>query len=111
MENDKITISFKDPNDPSGAEIQLNFDLIDIPYGSKRDGSGKAKMIDIASRKIVLVNINGTAVPFYCSTGKGGKAGVASGKWYPFFGIGNDGWMNKGTESQINSYYGNQLLK
>ena len=105
MKNDKITISFKDPSNPDEAATQLDFDLIDIPYASRRDGvrlSGKAKMIDIASRKIVLVNVNGTAIPFYCSTGKGGKANVASGKWYPFFGIGdaylsNNGWMNKGT--------------
>nr|DAD59250.1 MAG TPA: hypothetical protein [Bacteriophage sp.] len=29
--------------------------------------------------------------------------------WYPFFGI-KDGWLNKGTQEQINSFYGSPIL-
>ena len=68
-------------------------------------------MIDLAGRKIVVVNINGVDVPFYLSTGKGGKYNVESGKWYPFFGIDPYGWFNKGSQTQINDYYGSPKLK
>lgn len=51
-------------------------------------------------------------IPFYLSTGAGGKKGVPAGKWYPFFGIGNDGWINKtnGTD-MVNYYFSNTLKK
>lgn len=66
-------------------------------------------MIDWGGRKIVMVDINGVKVPFYLSTGLGGKTDVPSGKWYPFFGIDPDGWMNK-TEG-IADYYNSPELK
>jgi hypothetical protein len=69
------------------------------------------KMVEISGRPIVVVDIDGFAAPFYVSTGSGGKAGVPTGKWYPFFGIGDRGWFNKGwTEEMINNYYGNAKL-
>lgn len=72
---------------------------------------GKSKMIDYAGRKIVLFDINGVNAPFYLSTGHGGKKDVTSGKWYPFFGIGPDGWLNKLKAEDINTYYGIEILK
>ena len=69
------------------------------------------KIVQIGTRPIVVVDIDGFAVPFYVSTGSGGKAGVPVGKWYPFFGIGQKGWFNKGwTEEMIINYYGNAKL-
>lgn len=69
------------------------------------------KIVHIGGRPIVVVDIDGFAAPFYVSTGSGGKAGVPTGKWYPFFGIGSKGWFNKGwSEEQINNYYGNRKL-
>jgi hypothetical protein len=66
----------------------------------------------IANRIITMVNIGGRMVPFYISTGAGGKKNVKAGKWYPFFGFGpDDGWMNKGDQNQINDYYGNPELR
>jgi len=69
------------------------------------------KMVQIGGRPIVVVNVNGFPIPFYVSTGSGGKATVASNQWYPFWGIGSDGWFNKGSERQINSYYDSPQLK
>jgi hypothetical protein len=57
-----------------------------------------------------VVNFNGHHIPFYCSTGSGGKADVATGKWYPFWGIASDGWFNKGTSALINTYYNSPSL-
>ena len=57
------------------------------------------------------VNINGVDMPFYLSSGHGRKYGVLSGKWYPFFGLDPDGWFNKGTEDDINDYYGSSKLR
>ena len=62
-------------------------------------------------RLVVVRNINGVNVPFYLSTGKGGKTDVPAGKWYPFFGIGSDGWINKtGGEKMVN-YQGSEALR
>ena len=73
--------------------------------------SGKSKIIDYADRKIVVFNVNGIHVPFYLSSGHGDKKDVKSGKWYPFFGIAPDRWLNKSSSSDINNYYGVDLLK
>jgi len=55
--------------------------------------------------------VGGIPIPFYVSTGRGGKASVASNQWYPFWGIGPDGWFNKGTEDMIRSQYNNPKLQ
>ena len=61
-------------------------------------------------RVMVISEVNGVRVPFYLSTGRGGKKTVPAGKWYPFFGYGADGWINKGTEEDINNFYGSSAL-
>ena len=72
---------------------------------------GTDKIVQIAGRPIVVVDVGSRTVPFYVSTGGGGKAGVPTGKWYPFFGLGKNGFFNKGwEEAQINTYYGNPAL-
>jgi hypothetical protein len=73
--------------------------------------SGEADIIDFGGRKIVMRDINGVMVPFYLSSGMGGKAGVEAGKWYPFFGIGKDGWINKTKDTEISNYYGSEALR
>lgn len=73
--------------------------------------SGNINIINHYDRNIVVVNINGFHQPFYMSTGQGGKATVAKGQWYPIFGISAEGWLNKGTEAQINNYYGSPILQ
>lgn len=78
-------------------------------------------------RYIVILDVNGVAVPFYRSTGKGGKTDVEAGKWYPFFGIGTGDsavgtrlyWIiktgGKGTrahpELNMNDYYGSPSMR
>lgn len=79
--------------------------------GNKRKVRGKSPIIDLAGRKVVVLNVNGMNVPFYLSTGYGGKADVTSGKWYPIFGIAQDGWMNKLSGNEINNYYDSKILK
>jgi len=81
--------------------------------GVAKDESGNAIWGETASpvvnyydRYITVVDVNGQRVPFYLSSGQAGKKGVEAGKWYPIFGIGEDGWINKGSEQQIASYYG-----
>jgi len=73
--------------------------------------SGSARVIDYSDRKIVLVNVNGLNIPFYLSTGQAKKKEVAAGKWYPIFGISSDGWLNKGSQKEINNFYGSEELK
>lgn len=66
------------------------------------DGSNY-NVVNTSMRPKALVNINGTIVPFYITSGLGGK-GLEAG-WYPFFGIGKDGWMNKTDKSDMETYY------
>lgn len=54
-------------------------------------------------RAKTLVNVNGVIVPFYLTSGAGGK-GLVPG-WYPFAGIGQDGWLNKTGKADMESYY------
>ncbi len=82
-----------------------------------------SNVVDYAERKMVLLDINGVKVPFYRSTGLGGKEDVEAGKWYPFFGVGKIdgrlGWVTKtggkGTKNRpdlnMNDYYGSPTLK
>ena len=76
-----------------------------------RRSSGQAPIIDFSGRKIVMQEINGVQVPFYLSTGSGGKKDVPAGKWYPFFGIGADGWINKTGGQEMANYYGSDALR
>jgi hypothetical protein len=86
---------------------QMNY-LVDLPV----IGNKLAKVVNTADNRItVVVNINGVNMPFYISTGEGGKASVPAGKWYPFFGTGPSGWLNKGSEKTINAFYGSGILK
>lgn len=80
--------------------------------GNKRKESGVSTVLDLGGRKLVVININGVKMPFYLSTGLGGKKDVASGKWYPIFGIDpNEGWLNKTSGKDINNYYGSPELR
>jgi hypothetical protein len=61
-------------------------------------------------RLITVLNIGGFHMPFYVSTGKGGKKDVEKHKWYPFWGHGSRGWLNKTKGADINTYYGSTEL-
>ena len=72
---------------------------------------GDMKVLEYEGRLMVVANINGVKIPFYVSTGEAGKVTVQPGRWYPVFGIGPDGWINKGTSAGIVSHYGSPVLK
>jgi hypothetical protein len=76
------------------------------------DSGYKSKIFVNSNRVMTIVDINGVKIPFYISTGSGGKKAVPKGEWYPFFGFGpDDGWLNKGTEDQIVDFYGSKELR
>lgn len=87
---------------------ELGFKLVDLPAFTKTNFS---KIVMYEDRPIILAEIKGIYMPFYCSTGEGGKKNVPARKWYPFFGIGPSGWLNKGSEESINAFYGSSILK
>jgi hypothetical protein len=98
----------------------LSFAPEPVPYGTSTwdpatnqavRSTGENSVVDYSGRKMTILNIGGVRVPFYLSTGLGGKKGVAAGKWYPFFGVGADGWINKTNDAEINNYYGSQELR
>ena len=69
-------------------------------------------LVDYNGRNVVLMKIGGINIPFYISTGQAGKKTVKVGNWYAVFGIGVEaGWINKGTEEQINTQYGYPVLQ
>ena len=75
------------------------------------NGSKQSEIVYVDGRYFVVVNMNGINIPFYMSSGLGGKKSVQSGKWYPFFGVSEQGWLNKTTEEEINNYYNSPELK
>jgi chromosome segregation ATPase len=61
----------------------------------------------VGNRRYVLVDIDGVTVPFYRSSGLGGKAETKAGSWYPFFGREiEEGWINKTNGKDMSVYYG-----
>jgi hypothetical protein len=68
-------------------------------------------IIDYNGRKIAVVDVNGTKVPFYQSTGLSKRPETTAGKWYPFLGIGPDGWMNNASGKDMANYYGSPKLR
>ena len=95
----------------AGIKLTPVQDLQDSPDWYKTPNPEFIFIHDNSERYTVVVDIGGVSVPFYVSTGSGGKASVAVDKWYPFFGIGPDGWLNKGSEAMINDFYGSAKLK
>ena len=85
-------------------------DGISLVEHTATDGT-KSPVFQIGNRVVAVMDIDGIKQPFYLSTGEGGKKNVETGKWYPFFGIGPDGWFNKGTEQQIKNYYNSPRLR
>ena len=68
--------------------------------------------IDYTDRVMVLMKVGKYNIPFYISTGQAGKKTVKAGNWYAVFGIGVEkGWINKGSEEEINNNYGFQLFE
>jgi len=64
-------------------------------------------VVDYEGRVMVMMKIGKYNIPFYISTGSAGKKTVEPGKWYAVFGIGVErGWINKGSEEDINDQYG-----
>lgn len=87
-----------------------------IPALLRKDGVGKLEnitspVVEIGQRIVALPIINGIRMPFYISTGEGGKKNVPTSKWYPFFGFGPSGWLNKTTEDAILNFYGSTKLR
>ena len=95
----------------SGVEARLidmsgrsDLDRVLGAQSSNPDGD----LVQNVGAPIVLVEIDGVRVPFYQSTGKGGKINQ-SGVWYPVIGL-RGGWINKGVEYDIAEYYGSKKL-
>ena len=90
------------------ALLSSGLKIVPLPVSAMK--GKKYPVVSNGGRKIVLVDMRTIKLPFYCSTGEGGKENVAAGKWYPFFGIAN-GWFNKLGQSNINNYYGSEKAK
>jgi hypothetical protein len=74
--------------------------------------SGNTPFVLLEDRLTVVINVKGKDIPFYISTGLGGKKDVAAGQWYPFFGMTEDNsWFIKLTGKEINDVYGSPELK
>lgn len=74
-------------------------------------GGKSYNVIDYSDRVMVLMKIGKYNIPFYISTGQAGKKNVKAGNWYVVFGIGRQGWINKGSEAEINAQYDNPAFQ
>lgn len=91
-----------------GVEIPLSLDQ--IPFINTKKESGSNNIINYSKRNIVVVNINGFHMPFYMSTRVGDKIETNDGEWYPFFGIGQDGWFNETNGKEMSKYYDSPIF-
>jgi len=93
--------------------LNIPYDTLTFDNAANRTvaSSGNSQIINFSGRMIVVRDVDGVRVPFYLSTGDGGKKDVQSGKWYPFFGIGPDGWINKTGGAEMSGYYGSEALR
>jgi hypothetical protein len=82
-----------------------------VPYAINPKYKNPVYIFEDHSRYTVVVDMGGFTVPFYRSTGMSLKDKVAVDMWYPFFGIGSDGWFNKGSQDMILDFYGSKSLK
>jgi hypothetical protein len=98
-------------NTDGTVDIVYSYNHYNDDTGKYTKGRAKARIVDGGGRKIVMKSINGVLVPFYLSTGEGGKKTVPAGKWYPFFGVSEKGWINKLSEADIRDYYGSPEFK
>lgn len=91
--------------------LKVRFVNIDfLKSGDRRQGKqSSSNVVHASDRVFVLAEFNGVRIPFYIVTGDGGKEKVPVGKWYPIFG--HMGWVNKGTQEEINDAYGSKALK
>lgn len=72
---------------------------------TKVDGYGWGRAT--GERPFVFVKVGDGILPFYRSAfGTGGAK--KAGEWQPFFGLGKNGWVIKGTNTEIASNYGRQ---
>ena len=109
-----IPLFAADEAQPTSTEVlNIPYDTVEFAGEGQplRKSSGQASVINYGGRMMTMRNVNGVMVPFYLSTGAGGKTDVPAGKWYPFFGIGSDGWINKTGGKEMSSYYGSNELK
>jgi len=85
---------------------------VPIPVVDSNGNTVMSRVVDVSKRPMTIVNINGVDVPFYVSTGSGGKKNVPADKWYPFFGLDPESnWFNKTSEEDIADYYGSSELR
>lgn len=97
-----------------------NLNLERIPWEAKRFSvvgqpltteTGESPVIEHQGRHMVSVMHNGVRVPFYRSTGAGGKKETTVGSWYPAMGVGEEGWINKTHGADLANYYNSDALR
>ena len=81
-----------------------------VPLGTNIKTGKPNYMVNIDTRFVVVWKHGGVNLPFYFSTGDGGKENVPAQKWYPFFGISDD-WFNKGHQHDIVKMYNSPIAK
>jgi hypothetical protein len=94
-------------------KAQLGMKLMNGPKRLPLPGSNGMNIVKSPGnppRIVVVVDVDGIPMPFYISTGSGGKTNPP-GHWYEFWGVGPNGWFNKTTQEEIDIHYGSAKLK
>ena len=106
------TIRRRFPEVKSLDDIRNNKTILDqlLPWERQQILSGGANGVFVGGpRAYVLVEYRGQRIPFYLSSGSAGKK-AAAGVWYPYMGL-SSGWINKGTDAQIQAFYNNPVFE
>ena len=87
-----------------------------VPFGTESMGEEvrlfRYEPLMNETRVMVLVQApDGRIIPFYVSTGEGGKKNVPTGYFYPVGGIDGSGWLMKSGGDHIPKFYGSEELR
>ncbi|MGJ0509883.1 MAG: hypothetical protein ACR652_22710 [Methylocystis sp.] len=81
--------------------------LEDIPFSTQ----SACKLVRYHGRVFAAAKFGNFRMPFYLSSGARPKPGVVPGRWYPFFGLGPDSWINKFVKGMPHYYWSPKLTE
>lgn len=86
-----------------------SIEIVGLELLDFRDTDGFTSIISYCGRPFVVIKDGTDFIPYWMSTGRGGKRNVKCGKWYPVVGM-SPKWINKYDDDSLNSYYGSERL-
>ena len=92
-------------------KLTWDADRINEETGEFDTQIGQSNAVNIGGSSVVQMNILGVNMPFVQPKDSVELPDVEAGKWYPFFGLTENGTIIEGNSVEINDYYGLPVLR